>query len=82
VLYHVIHVFALALVGLLRMGGFAGKSLDWAATCFLLGMLLFSGSLYLMGVTGWKKLGMITPLGGLLLLCGWVMVAISQAPER
>ena len=81
VLYHLIHVFALALVGLLKLQGFGGKALDAAPYFFLFGTLLFSGSLYLMGVTGMRKLGMITPIGGLLLLLGWCALALTAAPR-
>jgi len=50
-----------------------------AAGCFLLGILLFSGSLYLMAFTGWTKLGMITPIGGVFLIAGWLAFALSAA---
>jgi uncharacterized membrane protein YgdD (TMEM256/DUF423 family) len=81
VLYHLVHVFPLALVGLLRIQGLGGKALDCAPYFFLFGMLIFSGSLYLMGVTGMRKLGMITPIGGLLLLLGWAALAWTATPR-
>ena len=81
VLYHLVHVFALALVGLLKLQGLGGKALDFAPYFFVFGMLLFSGSLYLMGVTGVRKLGMITPIGGLLLLLGWAALAMTATPR-
>jgi len=50
---------------------------SWAGWSFIGGTILFSGSLYLMSVTGLKWLGAITPLGGLLFMIGWVLLAIS-----
>lgn len=73
VLYHLIHS-----VGLLAMA-FYGKatqtSITWPATLFTLGILLFSGSLYALSLSGIKILGAITPLGGLCFLAGWAMLA-------
>ena len=48
-----------------------------AAALLLGGNLLFSGSLYALVLTGHKKLGAITPLGGLLYICGWLALAFS-----
>ena len=47
-----------------------------AAACFAAGTVLFSGSLYALSLTGLKKLGMITPVGGLLFLAGWAKMII------
>lgn len=49
------------------------------AWCFLAGTLLFSGSLYVLALTEIRKLGAITPLGGLLFLAGWAALAFSVA---
>ena len=48
---------------------------------FLLGIVLFSGSLYLLAVTGVRWLGAITPLGGVAFIAGWVCLAISRAGD-
>ena len=48
-----------------------------AAWCFLFGIVLFSGSLYALAVTGIRKLGAITPIGGLLFLIGWGLLVLS-----
>jgi uncharacterized membrane protein YgdD (TMEM256/DUF423 family) len=48
-----------------------------AGWSFILGTILFSGSLYLMSLTGMKWLGAITPLGGLLFLVGWLLLAVG-----
>ena len=73
--YHLAHALALAIAAHLAskdptLGKFAGS-------CFQLGIVLFSGSLYTMTLTGVRWLGAITPLGGLAFLAGWVAVAVS-----
>ncbi|MMZ69525.1 hypothetical protein D1872_323770 [compost metagenome] len=59
--------------------GFGGEArrLVWANRLFLTGIVLFSGSLYLMAVTGWRWLGPITPLGGVSFIAGWLMFALA-----
>ena len=68
--YQMLH--ALALLGLAalwqRLGG---RLLTAAGVCFCVGILLFSGSLYALTLTGISALGMITPMGGLMFLVGW-----------
>lgn len=77
VLYHLIHGLALFIVAW-RLGVKPDSAwARYAGVAFLVGILLFSGSLYLLSITGLKKLGMITPLGGLLFLLGWLLLAIS-----
>jgi uncharacterized membrane protein YgdD (TMEM256/DUF423 family) len=72
--YHLIHALAIGLTAYLA--GRVPGSTPWiAGGCFALGVLLFSGSLYAMTLTGVRALGAITPLGGLLLLAGWGMIA-------
>jgi uncharacterized membrane protein YgdD (TMEM256/DUF423 family) len=70
VFYHLIH----AVVLLLLAGRPVFPRLPWC--CFLVGIILFSGSLYLLAYTGIRWLGAITPLGGLSLLAGWLILAI------
>ena len=80
--YQMYHAFALLLVGILysRM---PGSLLNWAGIMFVAGIVLFSGSLYLMaslramnkvGVSG---IGIITPIGGMLFIAGWLLLLIS-----
>jgi uncharacterized membrane protein YgdD (TMEM256/DUF423 family) len=52
------------------------RSLKLAGWGFLFGTLLFSGALYVMGMTGWRALGAVTPVGGLLLLGGWAALFV------
>jgi uncharacterized membrane protein YgdD (TMEM256/DUF423 family) len=70
--YQVYHALALLLLAALRGPGKAG----W---CFAAGIALFSGSLYLLALTGVKKWGAITPIGGLLFLIGWLIVLFGRA---
>jgi len=74
--YHLIHALALALAAWLVHRG-AGTSGSVAGWSFVAGVALFSGSLYLMTITGQTKLGAITPIGGLLFLVGWGAVAVA-----
>ncbi len=75
--YHLTHALALAFVAWLVDRG-AGASAVVAGWSFVAGVALFSGSLYLMTITGQTKLGAITPLGGLLFLIGWgAVVAVG-----
>jgi len=72
--YQFYHALALLLVGLWAMQQPA-RALNVAGTCFALGVVLFSGSLYALALSGVRVLGAITPLGGLLFLCGWLSLA-------
>lgn len=75
--YHMIHGIAMILVALAAgTWGDSGK-LRWSARLFLIGIVLFSGSLYLLSVAGWRWLGPITPLGGVSFMAGWLMLALS-----
>jgi uncharacterized membrane protein YgdD (TMEM256/DUF423 family) len=78
VTYHFYHVFALLATGIL-MELQPGKRQRYAAVCFLVGTLLFSGSLYALCFVDIGKVGMITPVGGVFLIGGWVMLALSFA---
>lgn len=49
--------------------------LDWAGGCLAVGVLLFSGSLYALALSGVRALGAVTPVGGLLFLAGWGLMA-------
>lgn len=68
--YQMFHVVALLAVGLLARED-ASRQLRWSGWCFVAGTLLFSGSLYLLALSGQRWLGMVTPLGGVAFLAGW-----------
>ena len=67
--YHMYH--ALALVAVSWLAKARGTAADTAGALFLAGIVLFSGSLYALTLSGVRKLGAITPLGGLCFLLGW-----------
>jgi uncharacterized membrane protein YgdD (TMEM256/DUF423 family) len=74
--YQMYHALALLAVGLAA----ARQDSAWiqlAGWLFLFGMLVFSGSLYLMTFTGARWLGAITPIGGVALIAGWVVLALG-----
>lgn len=71
---HFWHAIALWISGMQAQGG---RTARLAPSAFLIGILLFSGSLYLMAITDWRFLGAVTPVGGVLLILGWVALAAS-----
>lgn len=73
VLYHLVHALGLLLVGLLAVH-LPVRAPGWTLLC---GIALFSGSLYVMVLTGYRPLGMITPLGGVAFLAGWLLLALT-----
>ncbi|MDH5737336.1 MAG: DUF423 domain-containing protein [Gammaproteobacteria bacterium] len=77
VLYQMFHTLALLLIGIL-MQRFPQEPLyNASAMAMLAGMLLFSGSIYLLSLFGWKLLGPVTPLGGLAFMLGWGLLAAA-----
>jgi uncharacterized membrane protein YgdD (TMEM256/DUF423 family) len=72
--YHLPHAVVLLLLTLFASNK---PTMVWAWRMILLGVLIFSGSLYLLAYTGTKWLGAITPLGGLSLMAGWTLIALS-----
>lgn len=81
--YQMYHAFALILVGILY-DKFPVKMMSWAGAAFLIGIILFSGSLYILaalkatGKVGLGGLGILTPVGGLFFIAGWLFFAISM----
>lgn len=81
--YCMYHALALLALGLL-----AGRRpvASWpftaAAWCFLAGTLIFSGCLAVLALSGVKILGAIVPIGGVLLIAGWLLTALAAAAER
>jgi len=72
--YQMLH--ALALVGVALAAAHApSPALRWAGWLFVAGTVVFSGSLYALSTSGARWLGAVTPLGGLLLLAGWLALA-------
>lgn len=74
--YQMYHAFGLIIAG----GAFTHYQLPlfrWATWAFLAGIVLFSGSLYILSLSGVRWLGAITPLGGLCFLAGWLYLTIG-----
>ncbi|MFJ4607782.1 DUF423 domain-containing protein [Pseudomonas atacamensis] len=76
VTYQLVHTLALFGVALLATQ-IQGRLITWAGLSFTVGIVLFSGSLYLLTMTGISKLGIITPFGGLAFLIGWVCLGLA-----
>ncbi|MDT0617102.1 DUF423 domain-containing protein [Salinisphaera sp. P385] len=74
--YQFWHALALLAVGLLA-ARLAGAWLNAAGVTFALGVLIFSGSLYALALTGVRVLGAVTPFGGLLLIAGWLCLTVA-----
>lgn len=74
--YQMYHALALLAVGW-AAARWASPVLAWAGWLFVAGTLLFSGSLYLLALTGVRWLGAITPLGGICFLAGWLCLALA-----
>ena len=80
--YQFYHGLALLAVAMLYEK-FPGGVMRWSGYCFQIGILLFSGSLYLMtalratDAVGIKKLGLLTPIGGLFFIVGWMLMLIA-----
>ena len=73
--YQMYHAVAIVLAGILVGAGMRGA--QTAGWIFQAGIVLFSGSLYVLAVTGVKSLGAVTPLGGVAFLAGWLWLAWS-----
>lgn len=78
--YQLGHVIGLVLCAQLLDRG-ADRAARVAVPCFTLGVLLFSGSLYVMALSGVHGLGRVTPLGGVLLLAGWAALLVASVRE-
>lgn len=78
VLYHFIHALALFVVAWAQTQN-ADARIRFAGWAFTAGVVLFSGSLYSLAVTGTRWLGAITPIGGLFFLAGWAFLACAKS---
>lgn len=77
VLYHALHALGLLFIGVLSLQS-SDTHLLWAGIFLGMGILLFSGSLYVMALTGIKWLGAITPLGGVSFILGWFSLSLMK----
>jgi uncharacterized membrane protein YgdD (TMEM256/DUF423 family) len=71
--YQMFHALALLVtaIAVARFDGWVARAAGW---CFVVGIVLFSGSLYALALTGVRTLGAVTPLGGLAFLAGWALL--------
>ena len=84
--YHLVHALALVLVGVLinlappvhGAGRRPARLTTAAGWFFTVGIVLFSGSLYVLSITGTTAVGVVTPLGGLCFLAGWACLALAE----
>ena len=76
VLYQMFHTIAILLVGMLNRID-SSLELFMPGFCFFIGIIIFSGSLFIIAITGIKSFGMITPLGGLFFIFGWITLIIK-----
>jgi uncharacterized membrane protein YgdD (TMEM256/DUF423 family) len=85
--YQFYHSFALIFTGILY-ASFPFKQVKWASTCFLLGIVLFSGSLYALtllkmnGEVGLGGVGILTPIGGVFFILGWLFLLMAVIKKK
>ena len=83
VFYHFVHALGILLISLLgRTGAVSASGEARAAWLLGIGILLFSGSLYALAISGTRILGAITPFGGVAFIAGWLLLAYEAARAR
>jgi uncharacterized membrane protein YgdD (TMEM256/DUF423 family) len=75
--YHFWHALALVAVGLVALHLPASAALKWAGWLMLAGIVLFSGSLYVLALSGVRWLGAVTPFGGTAWIVAWLLLALA-----
>ncbi len=75
--YHFYHAIGLLLIGFLAQQLPNSSLLQWSGWLMIGGILIFSGSLYLLAITGTRWLGAITPMGGLCFIASWILLAFA-----
>ncbi|MBA9027928.1 MULTISPECIES: DUF423 domain-containing protein [Bacillaceae] len=74
--YQMFHAIGLLIIGVL-LGKMSSPIMNWSGWLMFAGIILFSGSLYVLSVSGIKVLGAITPLGGVAFLVAWVLLIVA-----
>ncbi|PSL40573.1 uncharacterized membrane protein YgdD (TMEM256/DUF423 family) [Planomicrobium soli] len=79
--YQMFHSIGLMIIAILMSSAFIGplSSLSWAGYLMLAGIVFFSGSLYVLSLSGISVLGAITPIGGVAFIAGWIMLIVAAA---
>ncbi|MFT5691338.1 MAG: uncharacterized membrane protein YgdD (TMEM256/DUF423 family) [Oceanicoccus sp.] len=75
--YHFYHSLALLAVGMLLLQYPNASAFQWSGWLMFAGLIIFSGSLYVLALTGIKWMGAITPIGGVAFIAGWLALAIG-----
>ena len=78
--YHMYHALAMGLAAFAMRGEAVGRA-RWASTLFLAGIVLFSGSLYLLALTGNVMFAYVTPFGGLCFVAGWALLGLAALKQ-
>jgi uncharacterized membrane protein YgdD (TMEM256/DUF423 family) len=81
--YHFYHALGLLIVSFLpRIGALSAKRAGWICGLLLAGIVLFSGSLYVLAITGERMLGAVTPFGGIAFIAAWLMLGFWLIPKN
>lgn len=81
--YHFYHAFGLLIVSFLpRIGALSVPRAGWVCGLMLAGIVLFSGSLYALALTGQRMLGAVTPFGGVAFIAGWLLLGFWLIKAR
>jgi uncharacterized membrane protein YgdD (TMEM256/DUF423 family) len=73
--YHIFHSLGLILIGIIAHWISQSPVVNWSGGFILAGIIVFSGSLYILSITGIRTFGAITPIGGVAFLLGWILLA-------
>lgn len=75
--YHFYHALGLLAVGVLAIHYPGSSSLKWSGWLMLGGIVIFSGSLYILSISGVRWLGAITPIGGISFIAAWILLLVA-----
>lgn len=82
VTYQIWHAFGLIAIALIQQHAPQSALLKWAGALMFLGIVLFSGSLYLLALLDWPSVGRITPIGGVSFLISWSLLVIFSGKKQ
>lgn len=75
--YHLFHALGLLALGLVAMQRLDSAYIKWSGWLMVLGIILFSGSLYVLSLSGLRGWGMVTPFGGISLIAAWILLMLA-----